>query len=150
MNNLNTKEDQNKHDLLIRLICKDIAKGVNRRDIIQKGINDDYNIGRKYTYSTMAQYATEAKKIITDQWKEEMKGFRDQIKDMYLDTYNDAREHNDRIAAVQSLKELGKIAGVYDPETINLSVQGELVIDFGFESDDEEEEIDEDESQVQD
>lgn len=146
----NTKENQNKHDLLIRCICKDIAKGVNRRDIIQKGINDEYGVGQKYTYSTMGQYATEAKKIITDQWKEEMKGFRDQIKDMYLDTYNDAREHNDRIAAVQSLKELGKIAGCYDPETINLSVQGELVIDFGFESDDEEEEIDEDESQIQD
>lgn len=121
------------YQIIYEIWC-DLCNGLTKYEILQKIYNDSYSLPTSH-YKKSWRY-----KVIGaafDEMKCELKENRDKQRELFYTRmtalYNDALQHNDRPTALGALKELGKFAGVYEPDKIE--VKGNLTIDFGFDED---------------
>ena len=86
-------------------------------------------------------------KIISDAYamaKEELEEQRDKQRELFyqrlLTVFNESMEANDRQSALKALDMFARFGGLYDKEKVELSgtIDHNVVVDFGFDNDDEE------------
>lgn len=130
-------------DILINRIATDIVAGLNRRKVLMKLKENQYDMPFKtsdYTNDSMNHLYADAineLKVECDGKKEELRNI---LYERYMLVYETSIESNDRTNALNALKEVAKMLGLNEPEQINVNEKQTIVIDFGFGRDDEGEE----------
>lgn len=129
-------------DILISRIANDIVAGLNRRKVLMKLKDNQYDMPFKtsdYTNDSMNHLYADAineLKVECDGKKEELRNI---LYERYMLVYETSIESNDRTNALNALKEVAKMLGLNEPEQVNVNEKQTIVIDFGFKRDDEEE-----------
>lgn len=131
-------------ELLIRHICNDLLNGAVQSVLLEKIQDDTYGVGKTYQISMARQLIALARKRIREDWKEESKELREMQLNRILDLYTESREIGDRMSALKSLQEINKISGLYEPTKVDMKVGGSIDISFGFENNEENEDMSED------
>lgn len=132
-------------DILINRIATDIVAGLNRRRVIMKLKDNQYDMPFKtsdYTKDSMDHLYTDALnelKVECDGKKEELRNI---LYERYMLVYETSIESNDRTNALNALKEVAKMLGLNEPEQVNVNEKQTIIIDFGFKRDDDEDEVD--------
>lgn len=122
----------------------DLCNGFSRHDIMQKLDNNLYDGIETNKLTKSMRY-----KVIQDGYlmaKEELDEQRDKQRELFynrlLTVYNDSMVNNDRQSALKALDMFAKFGDLYAKQRVELSgaVQHDVVIDFQFDSNDENEE----------
>lgn len=129
--------------LLRTKIVTDIVSGLSRKRILHKLENNLYNMGYK-----TSDYAEESRiniyRSALNELKVECEGKREELRSViyerFLDVYSRALERNELSNAISALKEIKKMLGLDEPDTLNVNDKKTIVIDFGFADDNEVEE----------
>lgn len=122
--------------ILQHKVREDIYKGLSQADLVERIITNHYNL--KYDQEYSAHYAknviSDVRKNIKEEWKEQYQELKETQLARLLDLYNDSRKRNDGTTALNTLKEINKVASIYDAEKLDVNLKGDLYIDFGFDN----------------
>lgn len=126
---------QKKEELIELLVC-DILNGMSRYRVRLKMERDQYP---DYTTSTMSRsgiykYIDEAYELC----KVPLGKKRDAMRELQLsrleDILEEARDSRDRQNAIGAIKEINKLAGLYEPEKVDVTGTINVNIDFGLDN----------------
>lgn len=106
-----------------------ILEGYTYRNLMYALQHDDFNIGRKYTKRSSACIISEVYQEIRDSFKEQKDTLAYQQFERLINLYNEAKEY-DKGSALNALKEINKLCGLYEPKKIDMNVSGELEVNF--------------------
>lgn len=123
-----------KKDLLKEYVYNELLRGTTQSELVEKIQNDFWNIGKTYSTGSAKNLITQVRKEIKSDWEEERKDVRDTLLARLMSLYSDSIDAKDRYGALNCLKEIAKITGLYEPQKldVNANVNGGLVIDFNF------------------
>lgn len=132
---------KNATEQLRRCVAKDILKGATQIKLIQKINKDAYGLGIKLPKDSAENLISKTRKELREDWIEERKGLQEIQLQRLMDLYEESREANDRYSALNTMKEINKMVGLYEAEKIKVdaSINGSIEIDFGFSEDNSEE-----------
>lgn len=116
----------------------DILMGATDSMVINKLVDDVYEVGKAYTEGHARHVLAEAKQLIIQDMETELRDIRIGLMAKAYDTYTDAREHGDRTNAIAALNFISKITGALDPRYGQTNVQN-ITIDFHFDDNNDEE-----------
>lgn len=133
--------DHSRREYLLREIYNLLVNGATSSNIIDRLMNDYWNVGKKYTHKSCYNLLEDARKMIKEDFEEDRKTLKEQIYANYMDIYAEARESFDRMAAIKCMENLAKITGLNEPTKVEAKVDGSIVIDFGLDNDNEETEV---------
>lgn len=119
-------------DVLKRKVKIDILKGKLSGDIIHKLMNDEYGYGKVLAKHHSEQIISDVKKQIREEWANESQYLRETQLERLVRLYADSLTNNDRQSALNTLKEINKITGQYEAQKMDINVNGEILVDFGF------------------
>lgn len=120
----------------VKHIYNDCLLGMTESMIVNKLVDDFYDIGKKYSQAYAYTLLAEVKAMIRDDMEKEIQDIRINLMAKAYDTYADAREHGDRSNAMSALNFISKITGALDPRYGQTNVQN-IIIDFHFDDDDD-------------
>lgn len=123
---------KNATEQLKRYISNDLLDGATQSVLVQKITEDAYGVGLKYSVHTAKDIISECRRILRDDWKEERETLREMQLNRLLDLYTESREAKDRLTALNTLKEINKVTGQYEPIRVDATIDGTISIDFGF------------------
>jgi len=122
-------------DLVDKIYC-DLVNGKTTSDIILKLKNCQYEGQKKPVKDRMARdYYIAAKSRMKYDFESDMKDLRADVYAKLLALYADAIENDDRGNALGALDKMLKLGGIDKPQTaiqINGSDEGGIVVNFGF------------------
>lgn len=130
----NTSHSNFTRDMLVRLVYNDIVNGAVYSNLIDKIMTDGYNVGRTYGSTTAYLVVSTARKLVKKDWEEDRKTLKETLYATYMDMYAEARKAKDRYSAISCLKELAKLGGAYEPDKVDVSIDGDIEINFGFDN----------------
>lgn len=113
-------------------IQKALLKGMTYCQIREALRNDELGLGEPLTHSSIQKLITAVYKEMRECFKEEKEAIVEQQYERLMNLYSTSLEANDRTNALNSLKEINKMTGVYEPQKVDLSVSGEIEIDFSM------------------
>ena len=116
-------------------IYNDLCIGATQKNLVSKLMNDDYGIGIKYKDHAARDLIALVRREIREDFEEEKKELKETMVQRLLFLYNESLEIGNHANALNSLKELGKVCGLYEPMNYNVNLNGGLTVDFGFNSD---------------
>lgn len=123
-------------EILFHRVREDIYKGLSQADLVERIITNHYNL--KYEQEYSAHYAknviSDVRKNIKNEWRDMYKELKETQLARLLDLYRDSRKRNDGTTALNTLKEINKVASIYDAEKLDVNLKGDLYIDFGFDN----------------
>lgn len=128
--------------MLLNCICKDIINGYTMRSVVSKLKKNGYN-GLKTEHlgnDALEGYYREAVRDLRVEFGNEREKLRDAAYERYLNIYKTSMEANDRTNAINSLKEMSRLLGLNNPDTVQ--VNNHIIVDFGFDESDDESETD--------
>lgn len=117
-------------DILKQRLWEDIAKFTPYLTLIERLQNDYYKTGKCYELSEARIFLSRVRKDIKEHWKERQDGLREEMIETVLDLYRDCRDTKDRLTALNCLKEINKLNGLYEPEKHQVDVNGTVEISF--------------------
>ena len=134
-------------DTLKNKIREELAYGRAPYKIVDNVYNNIYNLNyeaRSFSKERCYKYIKEVEKVIKQEWQERNKVLREQQLERVETVYEQAMLRKDYKEANNALKEIDRITGLLEPTKAELSINGNITIDFGFddaseESDDNEE-----------
>ena len=132
---------QGKKELVYR-IAKDIVGGLSRSKVIKKMKDNGYNMSfntSDYTEGSMSTAYDDAVKLLKVEFDGKKEELRNVVYERYLNLYNEALQANDRKVALDALKEINKMLGLNEPELYNVKEDKRIIIDFGFDNNEEDE-----------
>lgn len=122
-------------EILFHKVREDIYKGLSQADLVERIINNHYKL--KYDQEYTAHYArnviSDVRKNIKEEWKEQYQELKETQLARLLDLYNYSRKRNDGTTALATLKEINKVANIYEAEKLDVNLTGTVEIDFGLE-----------------
>lgn len=120
------------NDKLKREIYKCIVRGETRDSIVNKIMTDYWGLGNAglKDKAIAEKYVAAVRKQMQKDWEEERKELKPVLVKSFQDIYNDCRNNNDRYNAISAMRELSKLTGMYEPEKIDLTMDGEIEISF--------------------
>lgn len=120
------------NDKLKREIYKCIVRGETRDSIVTKIMTDYWGLGNAglKDKAIAEKYVAAVRKQMQKDWEEERKDLKPILVKSFQDIYNDCRNNNDRYNAISAMRELSKLTGMYEPEKIDLTMDGEIEISF--------------------
>lgn len=121
-------------EVLKDCVKKDILLGLCQSEIADKIVNDKYGVNLSYTTHAAASLISNTRKSIKEEWQEENNYLRETMLQRLMNLYNICLNNKDRNCALNTLKEINKITGMYEPDKLNLNIDSEVNIDFGFEN----------------
>ena len=136
----NTKINTHAKKELVYRIAKDIVNGLSRSKVVKKMKDDGYDLSFKtseYTDGSMSTAYDDAVKMLKVEFDGKKDELRNVVYERYLNLYNEALQANDRKVALDALKEINKMLGLNEPELYNIKEDKRIIIDFGFENNDE-------------
>jgi len=135
----NKKRPKFDREELVHLIACDILGGVSRNRAMEKLKKDKYDgfESSKYSRSTKYNLIEEAYIQCRPRLEADMQRQRELFIARYEDILEEARDARDRQNAINALKEMGKILGVYEPEKVDVTANVNVDISFGLEDETE-------------
>lgn len=126
--------DCTRRDYLKKEVYNALANGATYSNIYTMLQEDHWDVGWKPSRNTCYDILKQVKDQIKEDWKEDRKYLKEQIYANILDLYNESRQVGDRRIALDSMKEIAKLGGLYDPEKIEIQgqINSNIEIDFGF------------------
>lgn len=124
-------------EALRRCAYDDIVKCVAYNDVLDKLMTDGYGVGTKVAQSTAAKIYADAKKMIRADFEAQKKELKETFLSNLMNIAKDAMEHNDRMNAVNAIKEAIKLTGASEPT--KLEMDSRITINFGFDDEEDEE-----------
>lgn len=133
------KPERARKQLAIKQIVNDLLNGATRSIIADKLTNDEYGLGRVYKGQCACdRFIKEAREVIAADMAEQLPSMRNDMMIRLLDVYTDARECGDRGNALKALDQLTKLTGMYEQALkVDGNLKTEIIIDFGFESEED-------------
>lgn len=126
------------HFNAVKHVYNDILQGATESIVVNKLVDDFYEIGKKYSRDHALHILQEGKSLIMEDMEKELQDIRINLMAKAYDTYTDAREQGDRTNALKALDFISKITGALDPKYGQTNVQN-ITIDFRFGDDDNKE-----------
>lgn len=126
-------------EILKHRIYNDLMIGGTYSNIVAKVRNDDYNVGYTLGKECAKNLVTKVRKTIREDYMEEREHLRETNIARLLDLYNEALKNGDRLTGLKTLQEMNKMVGIYEPQNLNLNLQGEVTIDFGLSNEEKDE-----------
>jgi hypothetical protein len=120
-------------DEVVNHIYNDICNGATYTNCLNKLMNDDYEVGHKYSESRADKLIQMARKLIRQDFEEDRKEIKARLYVAIQDVFNECREANDRSNALKCLEQISKLLGLNEPDKIDMRLQN-IDIDFGFEN----------------
>lgn len=120
-------------DEVVNHIYNDICNGATYTNCLNKLMNDDYEVGHKYSESRADKLIQMARKLIRQDFEEDRKEIKARLYVAIQDVFNECREANDRSNALKALEQISKLLGLNEPDKIDMRLQN-IDIDFGFEN----------------
>lgn len=136
----NTKINTHAKKELVYRIAKDIVNGLSRSKVVKKMKDDGYYMSFKtseYTDGSMSTAYDDAVKMLKVEFDGKKDELRNVVYERYLNLYNEALQANDRTNALATLKEMTRMLGLNEPELYNIKEDKRIIIDFGFDNNDE-------------
>lgn len=121
-------------EAIVNDIILDLINGYNRLDILTKLRDDQYSIPTKHLNQVaLYNYIKKAYAQLSDLMEEERQLQRELFYNRMSAVYNDAMVHNDRTNAISALKELAKVAKLYDQQENKVEItDNKVTIKFGL------------------
>lgn len=118
-------------DEVVNHIYNDICNGATYTNCLNKLMNDDYEVGHKYSESRADKLIQMARKLIRQDFEEDRKEIKARLYVAIQDVFNECRESNDRSNALKALDQISKLLGLNEPDKIDMRLQN-VDINFGF------------------
>lgn len=118
--------------IIINKLYNLILNGATSSNLLEYLSDTEFTNGEHFTQIQKYEYIKKARTKIRDDFKEESKELRETNLNRLLDLYNESREIGDRLAALNTLKEMNKMCGLYEPTKVEgkLDLSGDIIIDF--------------------
>lgn len=125
---------------LRRHVQNDILAGANQKALVSRIMEDYYELGYKLNRDRATEFIARCRKELKEDWLEERKHLQEIQMQRLLDVYSESREALDRMNALNTLKEISKLCGLYPSEKldVNANIKGDIVIDFNLDRDENE------------
>lgn len=144
-NNINKKsksgefKDKGIHTLAVKNVINDILNGGTYSVLMNKLMEDYYEIGHKYSSAQSIRLIREARELIKKDTEEQLPYLKEDMIARFLDIYTECREIGDRMNAIKALEHINKLCGLYqDKLKVDADIKQEIVIDFGYDKDESE------------
>lgn len=121
-------------EMAIRYVINDIIDGGVYSVIIEKLMNDEYGVGKKYVKGTAKQIIKCARERIKEDFAEQLPQIRENLTSMLMDLFTDAKQMGDRTNAIKAIQEIAKLTGAYEPTKVEAKVEN-IIIDFNLTDD---------------
>ena len=118
-------------DEVVNHIYNDICNGATYTNCLNKLMNDDYEVGHKYSESRADKLIQMTRKLIRQDFEEDRKEIKARLYVAIQDVFNECRESNDRSNALKALDQISKLLGLNEPDKIDMRLQN-VDINFGF------------------
>ena len=118
-----------RHDEAVRNVVNDLMDGGVYSVIKQKLMEDEYEIGKKYSEGTAKGIIKFARARIKQDFEEQLPDIRASLTNMLYDLFTEAKQIGDRMNAIKCLQEIAKLTGAYEPPKVEAKVEN-YVIDF--------------------
>lgn len=118
-------------ELAIRNVVNDLMDGGVYSVIKEKLMEDEYEIGKKYTESSAKNIIKFARARIKQDFEEQLPDIRASLTNMLYDLFTEAKEIGDRMNAIKCIQEIAKLTGAYEAEKKDITIK-DLTIDFNL------------------
>lgn len=118
-------------ELAIRNVVNDLMDGGVYSVIKEKLMEDEYEIGKKYTESSAKNIIKFARARIKQDFEEQLPDIRASLTSMLLDLFTEAKDMGDRMNAIKCIQEIAKLSGAYEAEKKDITIK-DLTIDFNL------------------
>ena len=135
-----TQLSQQTIETLKNKIREELAYGRAPYKIVDNVYNNIYNLNyeaRSFSKERCYKYIKEVEKVIKQEWQERNKVLREQQLERVETVYEQAMLRKDYKEANNALKEIDRITGLLEPTKAELSINGNITIDFGFDNTDD-------------
>lgn len=131
--------------VIINKLYNLILNGATSSNLLEYLSDTEFTNGEHLTQKQKYEHIFKAREKIKNDFKEESEQLREANLNRLLDLYAESREIGDRLAALNALKEMNKMCGLYEPTKVEgkLDLSGDIVIDFKLNDNDNENEEDE-------
>ena len=116
------------------LVKKDLLLGLPNKDIIEKLRTGAYETKDKLQMRRAKNYICLIRKEIAKDWQAQEKELKEMMLTRLLNLYATSLDAQDRANALNSLKEINKVTGLYSTQKMDVNLTGDLNIDFGFDN----------------
>lgn len=116
----------------IKNVVNDIIDGATNSVLLQKLQEDCYDIGRKYSSSNAQKIVIEARAILKEDFDKSIKNARETLWNCTMDIYTEAKQMGDFSDALKALQYVGKLSGLDDVHKIDMTLKGDIEINFGL------------------
>ena len=125
---------------IVELIVCDLLNGLSRYKILLKLDRDSYEGYNTSVFSRSKKYelVSEAYEKCKIPLAEDRQKQRELFIARYEDILEECRDQRDRQNAIATLKEMGKLLGLYEPEKVDITGNMNVEISFGLETDNNE------------
>ena len=122
-------------DELVQLMTCDILNGMSKYRVKLKLQRDQYEdfVTSKFSERKIYYLLEEAYSNCKIPLAEDRQKMRELFISRYEDILEEARDARDRQNAINALKEMGKILGIYEPEKVDVNANVNVDISFGLE-----------------
>lgn len=117
-------------------IYNDLLRGATQSNLVDKLTKDLYEVGIKYSAHTSRDLISKVRRMVRADYLEERKELRETNLNRLLDLYSEAKDNKDRFTALKTLQELNKMCGLYEAEKVDVNINGNITVDFGFDNED--------------
>lgn len=125
---------KNATEQLKRYVANDILNGGTQATLVQKITEDVYGVGYTLNVHSAKDLIAKVRRQLKEDWESERQELKEIQLQRMLDLYTESRLAFDRYNALNVLKEINKMVGLNEPEKIEAKIDGSITIDFGFET----------------
>lgn len=118
-------------DEVVNHLYNDMCDGCTYSNMMNKLMNDYYNVGHKYSESRADALISEARRLIRKDFENDRQEIKARLYIAIQDVFNECREANDRSNAIKCLDQISKLLGLNEPDKIDMRLQN-VDINFGF------------------
>ena len=128
-----SKSTYEREDIIEMMVC-DILNGVSRFRVMKKLEKNAYEDVETASFSRAKKYSLlqEAYERCTVPLEEEREKLRNLQIARLEDILEECREQRDRANAVNTIKEINKLTGIYPTENVTVSGDGKISVNISF------------------
>ena len=130
--------------LAIKNVYNDFCQGATYSNVMDKLINDDYNIGFKYTPKSTERLIHAAYQMIREDFAKDRETLQAKLIATCNDILGNAVEAKNGKLALEAVDRIAKLGGLYNQTQtqVNILGKGDMVIDFKLDDEGDTKKID--------
>ena len=130
--------------LAIKNVYNDFCQGATYSNVMDKLMNDDYNIGFKYTAKSTEHLIHAAYQMIREDFAKDRETLQAKLIATCNDVLGNAVEAKNGKLALEAVDRIAKLGGLYNQTQtqVNILGKGDMVIDFKLDDEGDTKQID--------